>query len=134
MSDQLTSLVDEFYKAFGSTDLELLSRIITEDFTVDLPVLEHVGLDPEYRGLAGAEGVHRRLGSQPGAGSLSGMGPAGIPSPHQAIELQRPVLHDDDREVVAVLDHQEPSVGGDVLALVSHQVQRVRAIEEFDGR
>ena len=55
MSNQLTSVVDQFYTAFGNTDLELLSRIITEDFTVDLPVLEHVGLDPEYRGLAGFE-------------------------------------------------------------------------------
>jgi ketosteroid isomerase-like protein len=55
MSNQLTSVVDQFYQAFGNTDLELLSRIITGDFTVDLPVLEHVGLDPEYRGLAGFE-------------------------------------------------------------------------------
>jgi ketosteroid isomerase-like protein len=53
MSNQLSSVVDQFYEAFGNTDLELLARIITEEFTVDLPELEHVGLDPEYRGLAG---------------------------------------------------------------------------------
>jgi ketosteroid isomerase-like protein len=55
MSDQLTSAVDQFYKAFGNTDLKLLAQIVTEDFTVDLPVLAHVGLDPEYHGLAGFE-------------------------------------------------------------------------------
>jgi ketosteroid isomerase-like protein len=52
-SDRLSSAVDQFYKAFEDSNLELLSRLVTEDFTVDLPVLEHVRLDQEYRGVDG---------------------------------------------------------------------------------
>ena len=52
-SDELSTAVDQFYEAFRKTDLQLLARVVTEDFIVDLPVLEHVGLDPEYRGMAG---------------------------------------------------------------------------------
>lgn len=53
MSDKLRSAVANFYEAFGDSALDRLSRIVTEDFTVDLPELEHVGLDPEYRGVDG---------------------------------------------------------------------------------
>ena len=52
--------------------------------------------------------------------------------PHQASELQRPVLHDDDREVVAVLDDQESPVRRHILALMSHQVECVGTVEELD--
>jgi len=52
-SDKFGSAVDRFYQAFGDSNLDELSRIVTDDFTVDLPVLEHVQLDPEYRGIAG---------------------------------------------------------------------------------
>ena len=52
-SDDLLSAVARFYEAFEASDLNALSQVVTEDFIVDLPVLEHVQLDPEYRGLAG---------------------------------------------------------------------------------
>lgn len=52
-SEQLSSTVDKFYKAFGDNDLTLLAQIVTEDFTVDLPILDFVNLDPEYRGIDG---------------------------------------------------------------------------------
>jgi ketosteroid isomerase-like protein len=47
------SAVDRFYAAFKASNLDRLSEIVTEDFIVDLPVLEHVQLDPEYRGIGG---------------------------------------------------------------------------------
>ena len=52
-SADLLSAVDRFYAAFKASDLDLLSQVVTDDFIVDLPVLEYVQLDPEYRGLAG---------------------------------------------------------------------------------
>ena len=52
-SADLLSAVDRFYAAFKASDLVLLSQVVTDDFIVDLPVLEYVQLDPEYRGLAG---------------------------------------------------------------------------------
>jgi ketosteroid isomerase-like protein len=52
-SDELTSTVDRFYDAFEAADLNRLSEIVTDDFTVDLPVLERLQLDPEYHGLDG---------------------------------------------------------------------------------
>lgn len=51
--DQYMSAVDRFYAAFKAGALDQLSEIVTEDFIVDLPVLEHVQLDREYRGVAG---------------------------------------------------------------------------------
>jgi hypothetical protein len=42
-------------------------------------------------------------------------------------------LNDDDAEVVAVLDHQETlSVRRDVVALVSHEIERVGTVEKLD--
>ena len=39
----------------------------------------------------------------------------------------------DDGEVIAIFDHEERlPVRGDVVPLMSHQVQRVRAVEEFN--
>ena len=48
---------------------------------------------------------------------------------HDAREFQRPILDDDNRKIIAVLDHQKSAIGTNILALVSHQVESVRAIE-----
>ena len=34
-----SSVVDQFYAAFTNNNLNLLARVVTEDFVVDLPVL-----------------------------------------------------------------------------------------------
>ena len=52
-SDEYVAAVESFYDAFGAGNLNRVSELVTDDFTVDLPVLEHVQLDPEYHGLAG---------------------------------------------------------------------------------
>jgi ketosteroid isomerase-like protein len=49
----LTSAVDQFYAAFMAGNFDQLSRIVTDDFTVDLPKLEHVKLEAEYHGIDG---------------------------------------------------------------------------------
>jgi ketosteroid isomerase-like protein len=51
--DKLSSAVDQFYSAFQQSDLTLLARLVTADFILDLPILEHVALDAEYRGMDG---------------------------------------------------------------------------------
>lgn len=51
--DKFSSMVDRFYTAFQAGKLDEVAQVITDDFVVDLPVLEHVHLDPEYRGLEG---------------------------------------------------------------------------------
>lgn len=56
-------------------------------------------------------------------------------SPHYSREFQWPVLYDDDREVIAILHHQEPtSIPSHSFSLMSYQVERVKTVEEFPWR
>ena len=52
-SNAFTSTVDQFYAAFEAGNLDQLAHVVTDDFTVDLPKLEHVKLDAEYHGIDG---------------------------------------------------------------------------------
>ena len=51
-SPQLTA-IEKFYAAFGSEDLSLLAGIVTDDFRIEIPRMENLPLQPEYRGTAG---------------------------------------------------------------------------------
>src|SRR5262249_42273260 len=53
---------------------------------------------------------------------------------HQAVQFLSPVLDEHDGKIVTVLHHQKASsIGRDVFALMSHQVERVRTVKQLDG-
>ena len=56
--DPLTT-VDRFYAAFGAGDPQMLTGFVTDDFRIEIPVLEHLPLRPVYEGVAGFEQLLR---------------------------------------------------------------------------
>jgi hypothetical protein len=46
--EKLSSAVDRFYQAFGENKPVLLVDVATPDFRIEIPVLEHVPLQPSY--------------------------------------------------------------------------------------
>jgi ketosteroid isomerase-like protein len=51
--EKLSSAVDRFYQAFGENKPVLLVDVATPDFRIEIPVLEHVPLQPSYVGVNG---------------------------------------------------------------------------------
>jgi ketosteroid isomerase-like protein len=110
--DTLSSTVDQFYRAFMENDLELLARVVTDDFCVDLPVLRYVPLDPEYRGIEG----FRKLMRDREAGRIN-----------YTFFREHERMVDADR--VAVLGRTEGTAGLDARAFAHDWVHLFR----FDG-
>jgi hypothetical protein len=53
-ADHLT-VVDTFYAAFGANNAEMLGETVTQDFRIQIPVMDYVPLTGLYVGSAGFE-------------------------------------------------------------------------------